>query len=484
LPEVGNLKYSPSMKVLLLTNPLKRSRHLGSWREGRGMDSFNYGMACIAAVAENAGYDVECLDLFHRDLSDEQLEQYAAAGGYDVVGITFFTPQTDLAQRTAVAVRRALPGCKIVYGGIHVTSVPEETLRDVPEVDVCVVGEGDFAFTDLLDRWRDGRDIGEVDGIVYRSNGEIKFSKHREAIRDLDVLPTPAYHLFPMREYTTSPNVTYRNPTVSFQVTRGCPYKCNFCEYLTVGGSKIRHKSVPRIIEEIRYLRDHFGYRGMVFRDSTLTVKRNLMVELCEALIEHRIDMAWMCYSRTDCKRPRELFRLMKRAGCWQVGFGCESGNQKTLDLLDKGTTVEQNRDTVRIAYEEGLSISTTWMIALPGETAEDAQNTIDFALSLPTHIAKFFLPVPYPRTGLEQHCRADGGLRDDLGYEFYDMFDQNNPVYVNPRIGKERSVKLLKSAYRRYYTNPGMWMRNAKQLRDVSMMRRYYDGVRLMLHA
>ena len=63
-------------------------------------------------------------------------------------------------------------------------------------------------------------------------------------------------------------------------------------------------------------------------------------------------------------------------------------------------------------------------------------------------------------------------------------MFDQNNPVYVNPRIGKERSVKLLKSAYRRYYTNPAMWMRNAKQLRDVSMMRRYYDGVRLMLQA
>lgn len=478
------MEYAPRMRVLLLTNPLKRSRQLGSWREGRGMDSFNYGMACIAAVVEQAGYDVECLDLFHRDLSADELEQHAARGRYDVVGITFFTPQTDLAQKTAAVVRRALPDCRIVFGGIHVTSVPDETLRATPDVDVCVVGEGDFAFTELLDCWRDGRDIGTVAGIVYRRDGEITFSKPRDAIRDLDVLPMPAYHLFPMREYTTSPNVTYRHPTISFQVTRGCPFKCNFCEYLTVGGSKIRHKSVPRIIDEIRHLRDHFGYRGIVFRDSTLTVKRTFMVELCEAMIEHRIDMPWMCYSRTDCKRPRELFQLMKRAGCWQVGFGCESGNQKSLDLLDKGTTVEQNRDTIRIAYEEGLSISTTWMIALPGETTADAQNTIDFALSLPTHIAKFFLPVPYPRTGLAEHCKQDGGLRDDLGYEFYDMFDQDNPVYVNPRIGKEQSIKLLKSAYRRYYTSPKMWMRNAKQLRDVSMMRRYYDGVRLMLSA
>ena len=470
------------MKVLLLSNPLQRTLQLGSWREGRGMDSFNYGVACLAAVAENAGHDVEILDLHHQCLDETQLEAFCAAGGYGAVGITFYTPQTDLAQKTAKAVRRALPSTKIVFGGIHVTSVPEETLETSPEVDVCVVGEGDFAFTELLDCWQSGKDIGGVQGIVYRRDGETTFSKPREALRDLDVLPMPAYHLFPMREYTTSPNVTYRTPTISFQVTRGCPYKCNFCEYLTVGGSKIRHKSVPRIIEEMVYLRDHFGYRGMVLRDSTLTVKRSFMVELCEAMIEHDVGMSWMCYSRTDVKNPRELFKLMKRAGCWQVGFGCESGNQKTLDLLDKGTTVEQNRDTVRIAYDEGLSISTTWMIALPGETYEDAKHTVDFALSLPTHIAKFFLPVPYPRTGLEEHCRKDGGLREGMSYAFYDMFDQDNPVYVNPRIGKERSVKLLKSAYRRYYTNPSMWMRNVKQLRDVEMVKRYYTGVRLMM--
>lgn len=467
----------------LLTNTLKRNVNAFSWRDGAGMDSFNYGLACIAAVAENAGHDIKCPDLHQMNLTEDGLRQTLKGMEFDVIGISFYTPQTDMAQKTAAIAKQANPGCKVVFGGIHVTSLPEETMKTTPEVDVCVIGEGDYTFTELLDSWENGSHLKDINGIVYRNgNGEFERTKPRTAVRDLDDLPRPAYHLWPMREYQTSPNITYRYPTVSFQVTRGCPFKCTFCDYTTIGGSKVRHKSISNIIEEIEYLRDVYGYRGLVFRDSTLTVRRKFMIELCEAMIESNLDMPWMCYSRTDIRKPRELFRLMKKAGCWQVGFGCESGNQKTLDMLKKSSTVEQNRDTVRIAYEVGLSVSTTWMIALPGETEADAKNTIDFALSLPTHIAKFFLPVPYPRTELAESCRMDGGLQTDLSYINYDMYDQNNPVYVNPLIGAERSVKLLRSAYRRFYTSPKTWKLNLEQLRDMDMALRYWRGLSLMV--
>lgn len=469
------------MKVLL-TNTLRRYQNPSSWRQGKGVDSFNYGLACVAATVEQAGFDVSVLDLVHNGWSEDELEAHIKAQDFDVVGISFFTPQADLAQKTATVVRRAAPDCKVVFGGIHATSVPQETLETMPEVDVCVVGEGDLTFPQLLDCWQNDRSIAEVPGIVYRENGTILTTLPPPQIRDMDALPRPAYHLFPMKEYVVSPNLTRVQPTVSFQVTRGCPHKCTFCDYTTVGGSKIRHKSIPHIIDEIRYLRDEMGFRGMVFRDSTLTIKRKFLVELCEALIKENIDMSWACYSRVDIKDPKELFELMKAAGCWQIGFGCESGNQKTLDLLQKRTTVEQNRDTVTAAYLTGLSVSTTWMLALPGETEEDTLNTIDFALSVPSHIAKFFLPVPYPRTELEHACRADGGLREDLEYINYDLWDQDNPVYVNPLIGKERSVELLKEAYSRYYRNPKMWWRNFKMLRDIEMVKRYYAGVKLLL--
>ena len=469
------------MKVLL-TSTLKRIHDPKSWRLGKGQDSFNYGIACVAAMAEKAGYDVECLDLFHNNWRAGDLERHVVEKKFDVVGIGFFTPQTDLAQKTAAVVKRVLPNSKVVFGGIHVTSVPVETLDETPEADACVIGEGDYTFTELLDCWRDGRDIGTVAGIAYRQNGKARTSGPRGSVRDLDDLPMPSYRLFPMREYEVSPNISFRPPTVSFQVTRGCPFKCTFCEYTTVGGPKIRHKTIPRIIDEIRYLRDEFGFHSLVFRDSTLPTKRKFLVELCEAMIEAKIDMPWMCYSRVDLKQPRETFRLMKRAGCWQIGFGCESGNQKTLDRLKKATTVEQNMETLKIAYGEGLSISTTWMLALPGETVEDAENTIRFALDTPAHIAKFYLPVPYPRSNLERACREDGGLREGMSYANYDLYDQSDPIYVNPLIGKERQVRLTRDAYRRFYSSPRMWGRNLAQIRNLDMVKRYYDGVRLLL--
>jgi len=468
---------------VLLQNALLKEVSPSSWRQGKGMDSFNYGLACIAAVAENAGHQVEVIDTQHKRMTEDQYTKFLKENAYDVVGLTFYTPQVFQAKKTCAFIKKVLPDCKVILGGAHVSSLPKPTMDYILDGDYGVIGEGEITFVELLEVLEKKEELSTVNGIVYRNNGGIKLTPTRSSIKDLDTLPMAAYHLFPMKEYVCSPNVVSRYPTVSFQVSRGCPHRCAFCDYNKTTGRTFRYKSVPLIIEEIKYLRKTYGYRGLVFRDSTLTLSRSFIVELCEAMIKERIDMKWMCYSRTDVKQSRELFFLMKKAGCWQIGFGCESANQKSLDLLHKGTTVQNNLETVTAAYDSGLSVSTTWIICLPNETKEDVLNTISFATKkCPSHIAKFFIPIPYPKTELYDICRENSdidGIKDD--YDRYDMYS-NDPVYVNPLIGKEESLKLLKKVYRNFYLNPKVWYRNLKMIKDPDMLVRYFNGIKIML--
>jgi len=176
-----------------------------------------------------------------------------------------------------------------------------------------------------------------------------------------------------------------------------------------------------------------------------------------------------------------ELLPLMKKAGCWQIGYGCESGNQKSLDIIHKEATVQNNVDAVQNTIKNGIMCSTTWIIALPGETKDDAWNTVELALRLASHVAKFFLPIPYPGTELEELCRQDGGLRDNVPYEDYEFYMPDNLVYVNPRIGQENMKQMLKKAYRRFYTKPKVLYRNLLQLKDWDMLKKYWRALRLL---
>jgi anaerobic magnesium-protoporphyrin IX monomethyl ester cyclase len=381
--------------------------------------------------------------------------------------------------------REILPGALTVAGGPHPTSLPARTLEEIPELDCVVVGEGERTWVELLDRRRRGEPLDGVAGLALRApdNGRIVVNPARPLIANLDELPMPAYDLFPISEYVATPNLVRRYPTVMTQVTRGCPYECAFCEYNLALGRKYRHRSAGQVVAELQHLKQHYGARGLVFRDSTLTVNVRFLRTLCEEMIRHRLELSWMCYSRADvlARRGDELLPLMKRAGCWQIGIGCESANQKSLDLLRKGTTVEQNVAAVSKTIHQGIMCSTTWIIGLPGEDWDDAWTTVELATRLGSHVAKFFLPLPYPGTELERICRADGGLRANAAYDDYEFYAPNDPVYVNLRIGKQGMRRLLKKAYLKFYSNPRVVWRNLRQLTDWNMVRKYWSFARLL---
>jgi anaerobic magnesium-protoporphyrin IX monomethyl ester cyclase len=471
---------------ILLTQPLIDAKHIaGPFNLSRKTNTFLYGLAMLAAVARQAGHQVCVLDSYFNQTTPEEYISYLKQEQFDVVGCTIYTLTFPLAKELFEYTRQALPKAFTVAGGPHPTSLPKQTLREIPQVDCVVAGEGELTFIELLERASVPNSLGSVKGIAYRPHGdeEVVLNPPREFIADLDELPLPAYDLFPIDEYITTPNIVRRYPTVAMQITRGCPFRCAFCEYNLALGKRYRHRSPEKVIEELMYLKEKYKIRGIVFRDSTFTVDIPFLRTLCQQMIKNNLDLVWMCYSRTDviAKYGMELLPLMKKAGCWQIGYGCESGNQKSLDIIHKEATVQNNVDAVQNTIKNGIMCSTTWIIALPGETKDDAWNTVELALRLASHVAKFFLPIPYPGTELEELCRQDGGLRDNVPYEDYEFYMPDNLVYVNPRIGQENMKQMLKKAYRRFYTKPKVLYRNLLQLKDWDMLKKYWRALRLL---
>ena len=459
------------MKILLMMPMMDFAKLWGKSARGAGNNNFNYGLASIAAWLRQHGHDVTILDPQFCDGTDGVRDR-VQRGGYQIVGITSYTPTVTDAFATVRLVRQALPQATIVMGGPHCAYFPLETVDDCPELDYAVAGEGEMPMLELVRMLETGNsDPAGIRGLVWRRDGKA-VDNPRPPYLDIDTLPMPAYDLFPLGKYTLQPTVYKRLPTFTTIVSRGCPFPCTFCEAHQVLGKKVRFRDVELVLDELQFMIKNYGARGFFFHDSTFTINRKWTERLCERIIERKLDFTWMCLTRVDTI-SLELLRLMKRAGCYGVSFGIESGNQKTIDFLRKKATVAGNIAAIRAAKDAGLYVTATYMIGVPGEDEADVRNTIRFAKDNPTHIAHFFWPLPYPRTQFFEQCRADGGMMENPKWENFNIY-ADRPVYINPRIGYDRMRELQAHAYRNYYLDPKVIGLNMRSINTITDIKKY----------
>ncbi len=472
---------------ILLTQPLVSSELMfGKFKTSKEVSTYVFGQACLASIARKAGHEITVLDPYFEKYSKEDYIKFIQERQFDLIGCTIYTINFDKTKELFDCSRRALPNALLLAGGTHPSMLPEETLKGIETLDLVVYGEGELTFIELLEFVSKDRDYRDLKGIAYREKDtmQIKVNPRRELIENLDDFPMPAYDLLPVGRYVPTPNLVRRYPTIAFHVSRGCPYNCAFCQYNVTLGKKFRHRSVDRIIEELFLFKKKYNARGIVFRDSSLTTNPDFVIELCNSMIKNDLRLTWMCNSRTDimARYYRKLLPLMKKAGCWQISYGCESANQRSLDLLNKATTVEDNVISLNETFKAGIMVSTTWILCLPGENIDDSWRTVMLANKMAPHVCRFFLPTPFPGTDLEKICKRDGGLRKIISYSDYEMISPKNPVYINPLIGKENTLKLLKRAYIKFYTNPKVLYRNLKTIRDLDALRKYWNVLRLFI--
>ncbi|MBI4639150.1 MAG: B12-binding domain-containing radical SAM protein [Candidatus Tectomicrobia bacterium] len=450
------------MRILLIMPIVDRGQLWGKVRYGAGNNNFNYGLASIAAYLIKHGHVTEIIDPQFMS-SVEELTIHMRRREYEVVGISAHTPTIMNAFFTAKVCRTALPEAVIVMGGPHCTYFPGETLKACPELDYVISREGEDTLLQLVRMLEAKRRAPEmIQGLTYRDDSDTKTNPPPPFL-DVNELPPPAYHLFPFRKYSLQPTIYKRLPTVTTMISRGCPFSCSFCHGFETLGRKMRYRDVDLIIEELQILIKDYGARGFMFYDSTFTLNQHWVMNFCEEILRRKLGFTWMCLTRSDCVTP-DLLSLMRRAGCWGISFGVESGNQKSLDLLKKNTTIEDNRRAISIAKNMGIYVTATYMIALPGEDEKDALRTIEFARNNSTHIAHFFWPVPYPKTLFYEQCKEDGGLMGKSGWENYNLYAEE-PVYINPRIGYARMRQLQRYAIRSYYTSWKVLQMNLKSI-------------------
>ena len=431
------------MKVLLINPPFLK-----------GFKEFNLnlppiGLGYIAAVLEKEGHNVKILDLSVEQWNDNGLSSY------DAVGITSLTPTYPEALKVARRIRDNEPDIPLIIGGPH-ASFLDDNAFDV--FDFAVRGEGEYTFSELIDVLENGQNFSEIKGLTYSTNGEVKRNQGRFFIKDLDILPFPARHLFNLK---AKGYMKMDGEVVASAVSsRGCPFGCSFCSASRLNGLQWRARSPGNVAEEIEEIRFKYGYKALSFVDDNFSLDPKRVEGICNEIKERGVDIKWGCMSRVDTiiKNPW-MVEDMAEAGCTAVYMGIESANEEVLESYNKRTNVEMIKKAFEILKDNGMGIIGSFIIGEFKETRNMIENTIKFAKALNPDVAQFSILTPLPGTELwdKVHNRI---IRKNL--EFLDgTHGVMNTEYLKP----EELEDLLVKAYTQFYLRPGRILNEIKYI-------------------
>lgn len=459
------------MKVLLI-NPHAENTIVGNnpviIEEERGFNP-PLGLLYIAAYLRTyTGHQVEILDSQVEEMGYDDIEKVISLKNPDIVGITAMTFTLIDVLKTVSIVKRINPKIRIVLGGPHVHIYPEETIR-IPEVDYLVLGEGEVAFKELMENLDNPEALKDIKGLVFKKNGEIINTGIRELMDDLDILPFPARDLTPFKKYYSL--MAKRTPVTTMFTSRGCPYRCAFCDRPHLG-KKFRARSAKNVVDEMERC-VKMGIREFLIYDDTFTIDRKRVIAICDEIIQRRLDIGWDIRARVN-NIDKELLVKMKEANCERIHYGVEAGTSKILKVLQKGITLDQAIRTFRMTKEVGISTLAYFMIGSPQEKKEDILETIRFAKELDPDFVHITIFTPFPATALYKSGLQEGIIKKDFWREFAENPTPGfQPQYWEEILSREELFDLLKYAYKSFYTRPSYIIRRLLQVKSLREFKR-----------
>jgi anaerobic magnesium-protoporphyrin IX monomethyl ester cyclase len=399
------------------------------------------GLAYMAAVLEKNGHRVAIVDCPPLNINYDRLRNEIIRLKPDIVGITSVTVTFSSALQSARIIKEAYPSALIVLGGPHVTVLHEQTLAEAPQVDIIVRGEGEETLLELanLVSQHNLDSLHRVNGITFRKNGQIARTKDRNFIQDLDQLPFPAYKYFPLTRYRR-----FGKLILPIITSRGCFARCTFCLAPQMAGDRCRARSPKNVVDELEWLKEEFAPIAFTFHDETFTHNKERVFEICAEIKNRHIGLPWDCSTRVD-RVSKELLAKMREANCQLVSFGVESGSQKILNAMRKGTTVEQNAKAIRIAKKAGISVTISIIIGYPGETMDTLQQTLDFIRKTEPDDVHMSLATPYPGIELYDVVKTLGWKMCEDGSHC----DMQASVFENPLLPLD-----FKETRKRFYNH------------------------------
>lgn len=431
------------------------------------------GITYIAAVLENRGIEVRIIDCAV-GISFDELFKTILEESPDVVGLTSTTPAFVNVRKVASFIRKKCPSTRILIGGAHLTAQPRESIQ-TRLFDIGVIAEGEQTVGRLFDNYENGKfaNLDEIRGIVYMDDNKVFQNERQPFIEDLDSIPMPARHLLPHPKfYQPTPASCRRVPYVVIITSRGCPSRCTFCDR-KVFGQHLRKRSTANIFKEIEDVISNYGIKEIRFFDDTFVSDKKRVYEICDEFEKRKLKIPWTCLTKPQ-SADGELLKRMKRAGCWQVLYGFESGDDRMLKLLKKGNTVEINKRAVRLTKEAGLEVRGDFIVGTPGETWESLEKTVRFTIDMKLDYAHFNKFTPFPGTELYEKLTEQGYVFD---FSKSTILDHNQVPYINPGMDKSEFSKFLNKANRRFYLRPGYILKRLLSIRTLHQLKGQIKG-------
>jgi len=434
------------------------------------------GLASIAAYLKDKDVDISVIDAWAEGLEFEELKSRVSQVQANIVGIYMVSPFYDKAKKTIEVCRKVLPNSIIIAGGPHPSALPLETLKDIPQLDICAVGEGEITMSELVK----GAPFSTINGIAYRDKKEIKLTPSREFIKNLDNLPIPSRELFPIKKYKTHPPYGRKNPYFSMTTSRGCPFQCAYCSK-DVFKDVFRARSPQKVVDEIEELISKYGAKEIHFYDDDFTLDMKRAKGVCDEILKRGIKIIWSCTTRVDLVNEN-LLKKMKKAGCWLISYGVESGNQKILDKINKGYTINQVISAFEMTRKIGISTLAFLMVGLNGETKQTIQETIDLSKKLKPNFVSWGILIVYPGSRLFKLIQA-GQYSDKLRVLNKEeklsgtYFGKGNYTVFEDSLTFEELQTIIKKANREFYLRPQYILQTLMSIRSFSDLNHYIKG-------
>lgn len=360
---------------------------------------------------------------------------------------------------------------KLVLGGPHATALPQESL-ELSAFDVVITGEGENPLMKLID----GVSLKDIPGISYREAGNIQTVGGRDFVKDLDSLPFLAFDLFPLKQYKCSKIIARCYPLVNYMTSRGCPYQCTFCNH-NIFGAQIRYKSPHLVVEEIKQIL-RLGIKEVRIIDDAFTFNMPRAKLICELIIREKLKFLWTLSAglRVD-SFDLEFLKLAKKAGLYQVALGFESGEQTSLDSINKGIAVEQSSKAMELVRKAGLESVGFFMLGLPADTEESMQKTIDLAVKLSPTYGKVAVTIPFPGTSLFTDYEKRGLIKS-RNWELYNLHSLQD-IYCHPNLDIKTIRRYYNKFYNAFYLRPGYLLASLyRSIRNFSIVDYFSYGV------
>jgi len=437
------------MKICLMSPPYN-----SAVKSVVGVSSPPLGLAYLASVLRDE-HEVKIIDSSILNYNMENVKRELRDFYPDIVGITSVTPSIPQAYHVAKMAKEVRDNCTVLIGGPHVTFLPHQTLKECEYIDIVVKGEGEETVQELT-KAIESDELEKVGGITFRKGSQIISNEPRPFIKDIDKIPFPSRDLLPMDKYQF-----YGKNYTAMLTSRGCPFGCSFCASSRLFGGHWRGRSPENVLEEIETVYEDYKLRNIEFVDDTFTLDMNRAEKICNGIMDHGWDISWGASSRVDTIR-KSLIEKMRRAGCWVLFLGIESGCQKILDAVGKRITIEQARKAIKIVKDAEIQVLGSFIVGFPSDTAETIKETIKFAKSLNLDYAEFSILTPYPGTPIYDYAKENNLLLT----ENWSKYTAIEPIIKIDGASEKQLKTLFQKAYINFYLRPRTvlkWLKNGQ---------------------